>query len=111
MITEKELQGAIDELETAPSSYDGCAVLAALYALKDRYYGNDGAFSGSYSGASFGSEVRSEKPQTIHSSGDSEFLRAVEGKNWEEVLPVIDELLMAVKVYQPKLYGTFLGRF
>lgn len=111
MITEKELQGAIDELEAAPSSYDGCAVLAALYALKDRYYGNDGAFSGSYSGGSFGSEVRSEKPQTIHSSGDSEFLRAVEGKNWEEVLPVIDELLMAVKVYQPKLYGAFLGRF
>lgn len=111
MVTEKELREAIDELEAAPSSYDGCAALAALYALKDRYYSNDGTFSGSYRGASFGFEAQPEKARTIHSSGESEFLRAVEGKSWEEVLPVIDELLMAVKVYQPKLYGAFLGRF
>lgn len=107
MITEKELQGAIDELETAPSSYDGCAVLAALYALKDRYYGNDGAFSEPFNRTS----LNSVRAQTLHSNNDSEFLKTVEGKSWEEVLPLIDELLMAVKVYQPKLYEAFLRRF
>lgn len=120
MVTEKELREAIDELEEAPGSYKGCAILAALYALKDRYYGG-GDFSESLSGgnassrfSSFsngGSGHVSVMDSTINDDGDSEFLRAVRRKSWKEVLPVVDELVTAVKVLQPQLYGAFLRRF
>lgn len=41
----------------------------------------------------------------------SDFLKAVDGKSWEDILPDIDELLSAVKVLQPQLYEAFLRRF
>lgn len=120
MVTEKELRKAIDELEEEPGSYKGCAILAALYALKDRYYGG-GDFSESLSGGNASSRFSSFSnvdsghvsvmDSTINDSGDSEFLRAVRGKSWEEVLPVVDELVTAVKALQPQLYGAFLRRF
>lgn len=104
MVTEKELQEAIDDLEQSPSSYKVCALLAALYALKDRYFGgNDFSEPLAHSFAT-------EKTQIIHSEQISDFLKAVEGKSWKEILPIIDELLTAVKIYQPKLYEAFLRR-
>ena len=118
MVTEKELREAIDELEEGPGSYKGCAILAALYALKDRYYGDEGDFSGSLSRkdafagfSSFSGCGDSDWDSTINGGGDSEFLRAVRGKSWGEVLPVVDELVTAVKVLQPQLYEAFLRRF
>ena len=118
MVTEKELREAIDELEEAPGSYKGCAMLAALYALKDRYYGDGGDFSGdlgrrdtSARFSSFSGGGDSNWDFTIDGGGDSEFLKAVQGKSWGEVLPVVDELVTAVKVLQPQLYGAFLRRF
>lgn len=106
MVTEKELQAAIDKLETESSSYDRCMVLAALYALKDRYYGCDNAFSETFANASY----NQAKPQLLSVSGDSEFLKAAEGKSWEEVLPLLDELMSAVKVLQPNLYAAVMRR-
>lgn len=118
MVTEKELKEAIDELEEAPGSYKGCAILAALYALKDRYYGDEGDFSGSLGRentsarfSSFSKGNNSHWDSAIGGGEDSEFLRAVTGKSWGEVLPVIDELLTAVKVLQPQLYNAFIRRF
>lgn len=105
MVTEKELQEAIDELESGKSSYDKCAILAALYSLKDRYYPAE-----SYS---LPISVQAAEPQkrAIKSDKSSDFLKVVDGKSWEDILPDIDELLSAVKVLQPQLYEAFLRRF
>lgn len=96
MVTEQELNEAIAELEAAPSSFKYCFKLAVLYSLRDRFNGN---------------VQKTIEPQVIHTGGDSEFLKAVEGKNWSEVLPHIDELLTAVRALQPQLYEAFLRRF
>lgn len=105
MVTEKELQEAIDKLESAESSYNGCTILAALYSLKDRYYPDENH--------SLPISVQTAEPQkrTITSDKSSDFLKAVDGKSWEDILPDIDELLSAVKVLQPQLYEAFLRRF
>lgn len=104
MVTKKELQEAIDELESEKSSYDKCAILAALYSLKDRYY-PDKSYSLPISVQAY------PQKRTIKSDKSSEFLKAVDGKSLEDILPNIDELLSAVKVLQPQLYEAFLRRF
>ena len=61
--------------------------------------------------SSFSGGGDSDWDSTIDGGEDSEFLRAVRGKSWGEVLPVVDELVTAVKALQPQLYGAFLRRF
>lgn len=104
MVTEKELQEAIDDLEQSPSSYKGCALLAALYALRDRYFGGN-VFS-----EPLAHSFATEKPQIISTDSSSDFLKAVEGKDWKDILPIVDELLIAVKVFQPQLYSAFMRK-
>ena len=98
MLTEQEINEAIEELEAAPSSYKGCEKLAVFYYLNDRLFGEKEP------------KARSQS-DFIHSSGKSDFLKAVEGKSWVEVLPHVDELLVAVRALQPQLYEAFLKRF
>ena len=105
MVTEKELQEAIEKLESGESSYNKCAILAALYFLKDKYYPID-----SYS-LSISAQAEPQKKTIIKTNNNSEFLKAVDGKSWEDILPDIDELLSAVKVLQPQLYEAFMRRF
>ena len=97
MVTEQELNEAIAELEAAPSSFKGCFKLDVLYSLRDRMRGE--------------SSVKGRSAQAIHTGGESEFLKAIEGKDWTEVLPQVDELLVAVRALQPQLYEACLRRF
>ena len=45
---------------------------------------------------------------TIEIDSDSEFARAVDGKDFYEVLPVIDELMETLEVIQPRLYNAVM---
>lgn len=106
MVTERELREAIDELEAAAGSINGCAALAALYALKDRYYPKCGEISDTPTVV----HSASSSPHIIRTGSDSEFLNAINGKNWEDIVPLFDELMSAVKVLQPNLYAAVLRR-
>ena len=46
----------------------------------------------------------------IETSGDSEFLRAVDGRKAEKVWKLIDELVEAVKILHPRMYTTFIDK-
>lgn len=98
MLTEQEINEAIEELEAAPSSYKSCEKLAVFYYLKDCLFGENKIMAKS-------------QPDFIRSNGTSDFLKAVEHKSWAEVLPHINELLVAVKALQPQLYEAFMKRF
>ena len=45
---------------------------------------------------------------TIDLNSESEFARAVNGKEVEEVLPVMDELMDTIQILQPRLYSAVL---
>ena len=45
---------------------------------------------------------------TIELSSDSDFARAVKGREPEEVFPVIDELMNTLAVMQPRLYSAVM---
>lgn len=105
MITADDLREAIAECEGQrnPSS-DTCVKLAAFKYLLER----------------------KEKPQQIpiepieqiysyaseppeYNSG-TEFSNLIKGKEYSDVLPLIDELVTAVSAYNPRLYQAFLRK-
>lgn len=107
MITEKDLQEAIAECkgQKNPTS-NTCIKLAAFLIVQRELYGDpfpDRREMGySYAGPS--------EPVTIDYPGDTEFARAVDGKDPAQVFPVLDEIMEALMVYNKPLYDAALRK-
>ena len=113
MITEQDLEQAIAECqgERNPNA-NTCIKLAAFLTLKRELFGEKDHFAGvgkmlpaNYSYA--GPQVENTP---IDKTSDTEFGQAVEGKNWEDVLPVIDELMSTLKTVHKRLYDAVMRR-
>ena len=46
----------------------------------------------------------------IETTGDSEFLKAVDGRKSDKVWKLVDELVEAVKILHPRMYTTFIDK-
>ena len=46
----------------------------------------------------------------IETNGDSEFLKAVDGRKAEKVWKLMDELVEAVTIMHPRMYTTFIDK-
>ena len=46
----------------------------------------------------------------IETNGDSEFLKAVDGRKADNVWKLVDELVEAVKILHPRMYTTFIDK-
>ena len=46
----------------------------------------------------------------IQTNGDSEFLKAVDGRKADKVWKLMDELVEAVKILHPRMYTTFIDK-
>ena len=46
----------------------------------------------------------------IETNGDSEFLKAVDGRKADKVWELMDELVEAVKILHPRMYTTFIDK-
>lgn len=100
MITKRELDGAIAECENAPASYQICEKLATFYTIREHAYKEKGTdVEHSYDG-----------PQTINSYGDTDFLQAIQGKSPDEIWPIMDELMQAILITNPRLYDGVMRR-
>lgn len=103
MITEKDLQEAIAECEGQRNpNANTCIKLAAFYTIKQHMFGADPVYS--YAGAG------ESLIETVRFSGDSEFARLVDGMETAQVLQIIDELMDALKVINPRLYAGVLRK-
>lgn len=107
MITEKDLLEAIAECqgERHPNA-STCIKLAAFYTIYDHLFPqNDRAKEPTYS---FASEPAEE---VIEDWSGSEFSQAVSGRKPYEVLEVMDELMSALQVINPRLYDSVMRKF
>ena len=104
MIGKSELIEARDELINSKSTIQNCEKLAAVCTVLDHCYPEqkndlsqpiEPRFSG-YSGDNI--------------KADTQFLREIKGKNPDEYLPAIDELVTATMVYNPSLYRAFMRK-
>lgn len=101
MITEKDLQEAIAEClgKRNPDS-STCIKLAAFYTIQNELYGKPPVAL--QSGYSYSADNTTET--MINYDSGTEFSDLISGRNVNDVLPIVDELMEAVKVVQPPLY-------
>lgn len=96
MITEHDLKEAIAECEGQRNpTANTCMKLAAFYILKDKMYPdmNEPIERNMYSYA---------KESTYNS--DTEFMKKVQGRSLDELLPIMDELMTTLQALHPRLY-------
>jgi hypothetical protein len=115
VITEKEVANAIEECMREPVTGTKRSVLADLIIIQDYLFGDPAPRR----------DVQQQIPIELHSysappleqvekyievNGDSEFLKAVDGKKSDRIWKLMDELVEAVKILHPRMYATFIDK-
>lgn len=109
MITRNDLDAAIAECQGKrnPDS-STCIKLAAFYTIRNEMFPPAVQPEPTYSYS-----PAPDKPDDgyVNFDGDSEFAHLVDGRKQDEVWPVIDELMTALKTIYPRLYDAVLAKF
>lgn len=99
MITEREILDAIDDLLREPVSITDCGKIASLMVVHDHLFGEPQQ-----------PREKEKAADIIETDGSSDFLRAVNGRDADAVMTVMNELMDAVKVLQPRIYDEVMDR-
>lgn len=113
MITEKEIEQAIKECLREPVTGNKRAVLADLIIIQDYLFGEpmqEQAAPQPMSMQSYSEPPMEQVENYIQTTGDSEFLKAVDGRKADKVWKLVDELVEAVKILHPRMYTTFIDK-
>ena len=113
MITEKEVAQAIDECLREPVTGNKRAVLADLIIIQDYLFGEPTQAQEAPQPIpmqSYSAQQTEQVETYIETNGDSEFLKAVDGRKADKVWKLIDELVEAVKILHPRMYTTFIDK-
>ena len=122
MITEQDLQAAIAECqgERHPNA-NTCIKLAAFLTIRREMFGDSQPVGNpdtltAYSFAPPPEPVTVEveapiKDYTATKDGDIEFAEAITGKTADDVIPVMVELMAALRVTNRKLYNAVMQEF
>ena len=113
MITEKEVEQAIEECMREPVTGNKRAVLADLIIIQDYLFGEP--MQAQEAPQPMPMQSYSDPPveqveNYIQTNGDSEFLKAVDGRKAGNVWKLMDELVEAVKILHPRMYTTFIDK-
>lgn len=105
MLDINEIDTAIAELEANKTTFANCSKLATLYTVRDHADRNNRAYEAVYSRAV--SPIM-EVPETMGRYGNSDFLRAVEGKDLSAIFNIIDELLTTLQAVNKRVYDNVM---
>lgn len=103
MISEQDLLEAIAECQGVRSpTATTCIKLAAYYTIYESMYGKkEDPPVYSYASAPVGE---------VTYNSDTDFGKAISGRNIDEVFPLIDELMTTLQAIQPRLYNSVMRR-
>lgn len=106
MFTKRELQDAIAECESKPSSYANCEKLAVFTSLYRMYFADEEYIEPV--------EPANLEPVSVQNkiqiTSGSEFMQAISGRDWTVLLGILDELMDTIKVLQPRLYDAVMQK-
>lgn len=105
MVDVREIDGAIAEIESSELTMTRVKNLAALYVVKNQRLADA---SHSPQKAELQEPVRyyeAAEPSTRAAIGSSDFLRAVSNVDLTDAMSVLDELMSALYVANPKVYN------
>ena len=100
MITHEDLRQAIAECQGVRNPTANTCIKLAAYLTIQRFMYED-------TGESYTAPLNSG--EVIAMSG-SEFAAAVDGKQYATVLPIIEELMEAISLLQPRLYAATIRK-
>ena len=108
MIYEKDLDESIARYQGEVNpSIETCRKLAACLIVKRELFGEPERLpEPGYSYAAAPVPVDTH----ITYTSDTEFSRAIDGKDPSDVWPILDELMAAVQIQLPRLYDNVIGR-
>ena len=105
MITQQDLLQAIAECQADRNpNANTCIKLAAFLTIQRELFGEEKKAEQLPAYSFAPAPVRN----TLEVNSDSEFARAINGREPEEVFPVIDELMDTLSVIQPRLYSAVM---
>ena len=106
MITENDLRQAIAECqgERNPNA-NTCLKLASYLTIQDHLFGAPD------NSASFSAAPESLPCEGITYQSNTDFSRAVYGKNADDVLAIVDDLMGALQALCPRLYRNAMRHF
>lgn len=109
MITEQDLQAAIAECKGKKDpNANTCIMLAAFYIIKEHLYPErDVTQVNEPERYSFDPPPDNT---TIELESDSEFAQVVNGRTVDEILPIVDEAMEALKVLNPRFYASIIRK-
>ena len=114
MITEKEVAQAIEQCMQEPVTGNKRAVLADLIIIQDYLFGEPTRAKEvpqmPMPMQSYSAPPMEQVEIYVETNGDSEFLKAIDGRKAERVWPLINELVEAVKILHPRMYTTFIDK-
>ena len=113
MITKKEVAQAIEECMREPVTGNKRAVLADLIIIQDYLFGEPARAQEvpqPMPMQSYSAPPMEQVEKYIETNGDSEFLKAADGRKADKVLKLIDELVEAVKILHPRMYTTLIDK-
>ena len=93
MISKDELDKTILELEMRDTTFANCSKLADLYTVRDHITGQT-----------------QKQSVPLETSGDSEFLQAVDGKDSVAVFAIMDDLMDTIRVTAPRAYDSVMRK-
>ena len=111
MITEQDLQAAIAECqgERNPNA-NTCIKLAAFYTIREHLYPERKEELRLLPEPTGYSYAPAPEDPVVEYSSNTDFGRTITGRNPEDVWPIIDELVTAVQVMNPRLYASFIEK-
>ena len=96
MLSKRDLEMTIEDLERNPCSFQDCQKLATFYAIYDHLYGDP--------------VVAKVERETVGDFGSSDFLQAIRGMDAERAWVLMDELMSAVQITNKRLYESVLRK-
>ncbi len=100
MITERDLNSAIAECQgKRDPDARTCMMLAAFYTIRREMYGDN-----NYSFAP------APDRNIINTKSDTEFARVIDGRDFQDIFPVVDELMDTLRIIQPRLYNAVMDK-
>ena len=108
MINKEELDRAIAEHESGGASYSNCERLAWLYIIRDHMKEGHQDKPAEHREHTAEPYKLNAPPDHIKNDGNSDFLKAINGKDTKKVISVMDELMEALQLIQPRMYDAVL---
>ena len=115
MITEKEVAQAIEECMRDPITGNKRAVLADLIIIQDYLFGEPTRAQEVPQPMPMPMQSYSAPPMEqveiyVETNGDSEFLKAVDGRKADRAWRLMNELVEAVRILHPNMYTSFIDK-